>query len=99
MIPIQLILFRKLQELSNLLKSCNPKPRIESCSLHFYTQMVNLCRPIENLIFIQKADFYNKQNIGVARIDLGVRMDAKAVLVQGYFQRLHHDQPMFFLRA
>ena len=31
----------------------------------------------------------------VARIDPGVRIEAKAVFDQGYLQRLQHDQPMY----
>jgi len=34
-------------------------------------------RPVENLIFIWKADLYNEEDNTVARIDPGVRMDAK----------------------
>ena len=52
-------------------------------------------RPVENLIYIQKADLYNEEDNTVARIDPGVRMDAKALYNQGYLQRLYHDQPMY----
>jgi len=50
---------------------------------------------VENPIFIQKADLYNEEDNTVARIDPGVRMDAKAVFDQGYLQRLYHDQTMY----
>ena len=52
-------------------------------------------RPVENLIYIQKADLYNEEDNTVARIDPGVRMDAKAVFDQGYLQRMHHNQSMY----
>ncbi|XP_023325202.1 uncharacterized protein LOC111698946 isoform X2 [Eurytemora carolleeae] len=94
----ELLLFPMISEVYSVLKSCNPEPRIVSVSVNEYINTMKddgLLRPVENLIFIQKADFFNEEDNTVARIDPGVRMDAKAVFDQGYLQRLYHDQPMY----
>ena len=88
----ELLLFPRISEVYSFLKSCNPKPRISIVS---FPNTNGLPRPVENLIFIQKANLYNEEDNTVARIDHGVRMDAKTVFDQGYLQRLHHEQPMY----
>ena len=92
----ELLLFPRIAEVYSFLKSCNPKPRIVCYPVNnFFPGDDDLPRPVENLIFIQKADLYNEEDNTVARIDPGVRMDAKALYNQGYLQRLYHDQPMY----
>ena len=94
----ELLLFPKIAEVYFFLKSCNPEPRIVSLSVNDYVMRLSddgECRPVENIIFILKADLYKVEDNTVARIDPGVRMDAKAVFDQGYLQRLHHDQPKY----
>jgi len=92
----ELLLFPQIAEVYSFLKFCNPEPRIVCYSVNNYITSLNgSVRSVENLIFIQKADLYNEEDNTVARIDPGVRMDAKAVYDQGYLQRLHHDQPMY----
>ena len=94
----ELLLFPKIAGVYFFLKSCNPEPTIVSVSVKDHVMRLSNdggFRPVENPIFIQKADLYNEEDNTVARIDPGVRMDAKAVFDQGYLQRLHHDQPMY----
>ena len=89
----ELLLFPRISE---VLKSCNPESRIVCFSVNnFFPVDDGGPRPVENPIFIQKADLYNEEDNTIARIDPGVRMDAKAVFDQGYLQRLHHNQPMY----
>ena len=93
----ELLLLPKIAEVYFFLKSCNSKPRI----LVLVDDLIkrgtdsDWFRAVENLIFIQKADLYNEEDNTVARIDPGVRMDAKAVFDQGYLQRMHHNQSMY----
>ena len=92
----ELLLFPQIAEVYSFLKFCNPEPRIVCYSVNNYITSLNgSVRSVENLIFIQKADFFNEEDNTVARIHPGVRMDAKAVFDQGYLQRLHHDQPIY----
>ena len=92
----ELLLFPKISELYFFLKSCNPEPRLSCFSINEHIlRKFGWSRSVENLIFIQKADYFIEKDHTVARIDPGVRMDIKAVFDQGYLQRLHHDQPMY----
>ena len=91
----ELLLIPRISEVYFLLKSCNPRIVCFSVSNIIITWDEGRLRPVENPIFIQKADFSNEEDNTVARIDPGVRMDTKAVFDQGYLQRLYHDQPMY----
>ncbi|XP_023325195.1 uncharacterized protein LOC111698940 isoform X2 [Eurytemora carolleeae] len=91
----ELLFFPKISEVYSSLKNCNPEPRIVCDSVNNSIPGDSF-RPVENPFFIQKADLYNEEDSIVARIDPGVRMDAKAVYDQGYFQRLHHNQPIYY---
>ena len=77
-----------LMEGFSTLKQCDPKPRIVCISQVSNEKKFIQNRSVQNIIFIHKVDTLNEKD------SPGVRMDAKAVYDPGYFQRLHHDQPM-----
>ena len=86
--------FPPLAEGYSLLKACNPEALIFCVSNEFKMSRTNLPRPVECIIYIQKADILVEKD--KAKIDHGVRMDTKAVFDPGYFQRLHRDQPLYY---
>ena len=78
----------------NLIRSLDTEPVLGFMSYQIMMYYKDFQRCVQNPIFIQKADDLHGKDNPVVRIDPGVRMDARATFDPGYFQRLHHDQPM-----